>query len=201
MNPSAGQVVGQIQLFNDDGLPLEMELEGVTGISFAYQIDPNGTFQGELTSASGTNVGYAVVTLEQGSQSPAGTAIFQFTSGLSVLSEAGVAATRATRLARIFVDNVGTRTGENWAEAIPGGESLSRMKHRVLAGWKEIWSHSWDRAMIIAHGGTNRILLAEFLGIPDEYLFRIEQDHLRLNWIEFSEDTPTVKIINSRFPS
>jgi alpha-ribazole phosphatase/probable phosphoglycerate mutase len=90
---------------------------------------------------------------------------------------------------------------ENWAEAIPGGESLSRMKHRVLAGWKEIWSHSWDRAMIIAHGGTNRILLAEFLGIPDEYLFRIEQDHLRLNWIEFSEDTPTVKIINSRFPS
>ena len=69
MNPIAGQVVGQIQLFNDDGLPLEMELEGVTGTSFAYQIDPNGTFQGELTSASGTNVGYAVVTLEQGSQS------------------------------------------------------------------------------------------------------------------------------------
>ncbi len=90
---------------------------------------------------------------------------------------------------------------DNWAGAIPGGESLSRMKIRILAGWKEIWSHSWDRAMIIAHGGTNRILLAGFLGIPDEYLFRIEQDYLGMNWIEFSEDTPTVKMINSRFSS
>ena len=44
---------------------------------------------------------------------------------------------------------------KNWAGAIPGGESLSQMKRRVLAAWKEIWSHSWDRAMIIAHGGTN----------------------------------------------
>lgn len=76
MNPSAGQVAGQIQLFNDDGLPFGMDLEGMTGTSFAYQIDPNGTFQGELTSSSGTNVGYAVVTLDEGSQSPAGPAIF-----------------------------------------------------------------------------------------------------------------------------
>ena len=82
-----------------------------------------------------------------------------------------------------------------------GGESLSRMKRRFLAGWKEIWSHSWDGAMIIAHGGTNRILLAGFLGIPDDYLFRIEQDHLAMNWIEFSEDTPAVKTINSQFSS
>lgn len=111
MNPSGSQVAGRIQLFNDDGFPLEMELEGMTGTSFAYQIDPNGTFQGELTSGAGTNVGYAVVTLDEGSQSPAGSAIFQFTSGVSVISEAGVAASRPTRLARVFVDNVGTRTG------------------------------------------------------------------------------------------
>jgi broad specificity phosphatase PhoE len=90
---------------------------------------------------------------------------------------------------------------KNWAGAIPGGESLSQMKRRVLAAWKEIWSHSWDRAMIIAHGGTNRILLAEFLGIPDHNFFRIAQDHLRMNWIEFTEGTPTVKMINSRISS
>ncbi len=87
---------------------------------------------------------------------------------------------------------------KNWAGAIPGGESLSQMKRRVLAAWKEIWSQSWDRAMIIAHGGTNRILLAEFLGIPDRNFFRIAQDHLRMNWIEFTEGTPTIKMINSR---
>ena len=55
--------------------------------------------------------------------------------------------------------------------------------------------------MIIGHGGTNRILLAGFLGIPDDYLFRIEQAHLAMNWIEFSEDTTTVKMINSQFSS
>ena len=89
----------------------------------------------------------------------------------------------------------------NWAGAIPGGESLSQMKLRVLETWKEIWSHSWSRAMIIAHGGTNRILLAHFLGIPDDYFFRIAQDHLRMNWIEFREGTPTVKMINARYSS
>ena len=55
--------------------------------------------------------------------------------------------------------------------------------------------------MIIAHGGTNRILLAGVLGIPDDYLFPIEQDYLAMNWIEFSEATPTVKMINSQFSS
>ena len=67
----------------------------------------------------------------------------------------------------------------------------------VLAAWERIWSRNWKRAIVIAHAGTNRILLAEFLGIPDENLFRIAQDYLGINCVEFVENTPTVQTINA----
>ena len=117
INSSEEAISGQIQLLDSQGAALELELDEVSGSSFPYQIEPDGIFSGELTSDSGTNVGYAVVTLEEGIQSPAGSGIFQFTSGDSVLSEAGVAVVTPTTSARIFVDNVGTRTGVAMASA------------------------------------------------------------------------------------
>jgi hypothetical protein len=44
-------------------------------------------------------------------RSPSGTAIFQFKSGGQLVTEAGVAATAKTTLARIFVDHANSRTG------------------------------------------------------------------------------------------
>ncbi|MDA2933791.1 hypothetical protein MYX82_05555 [Acidobacteria bacterium AH-259-D05] len=117
INPSEEPISGQIQLFDDAGDALQLELDGTAGATFPYQIEGNGTFQGELTSSSGTNVGYAVVTLEQGDQAPSGTAIFQIKSGEALISEAGVAAVTPTTEARIFVDNVGTQTGVALANA------------------------------------------------------------------------------------
>ena len=111
INPGEGSISGQIQLFDDNGNALELELDGTSGSAFPYQIEGNGTFQGELTADSGTHVGYARVTLEQGEQAPSGTAIFQFKSGEALISEAGVAAVTPTTSARIFVDRVGTQTG------------------------------------------------------------------------------------------
>ena len=111
INGSAQEVSGQVQLFDSSGVPLELALDEVVGTTFPYQIEGNGIFRGELTRDSGLGVGYAVVTLSQGSRTPAGSAIFQFTSGEAVISEAGVLAVQATTSARIFVDNVQTRTG------------------------------------------------------------------------------------------
>ncbi|MDA2933392.1 IPT/TIG domain-containing protein [Acidobacteria bacterium AH-259-D05] len=111
MNLSQERVSGQIQLFDDEGVALELELEGTSATAFPYQIEPDGTFRGEFARSSGTGVGYAVVTLQEGSRTPSGSAIFQFKSGSSVLSEAGVEAITPTIASRIFVDNVGTRTG------------------------------------------------------------------------------------------
>ena len=109
---------GLIQLFDDEGVPLEVELDGETGSEFGYEIEGNGTFQGELTRESGVAVGYAVVSLDQGIRTPSGSVMFQFRSGSSVLSEAGVGAIAPTTAARIFVDNAATRTGV--ALASPG---------------------------------------------------------------------------------
>ena len=117
LNSSQAAISGQIQLLDSQGAALELELDGTAGSSFPYQIQPDGTFSGKLTSDSGTAVGYAVITLEEGSQSPVGSAIFQFISGDAVISEAGIAAVTPTTSARIFVDNVGTRTGVAIANA------------------------------------------------------------------------------------
>ncbi|MDA2934593.1 hypothetical protein MYX82_09655 [Acidobacteria bacterium AH-259-D05] len=123
INPSEGPISGQIQLFDDDGNALQLELDGTAGAAFPYQIEGNGTFQGELSSNSDPKVGYAVVTLEEGDQAPSGTAIFQIKSGEALISEAGVAAVTLTTSARIFVDNVGTQTGV--ALANPGNPATT----------------------------------------------------------------------------
>ena len=123
INPSEGSVSGQIQLFGDDGNALQLELDGTAGSAFPYQIEGNGTFQGKLRSNSAPQVGYAMVTLEEGEQAPSGTAIFQIKSGETLISEAGMAVVTPTTSARIFVDNMGTQTGV--ALANPGNPATT----------------------------------------------------------------------------
>ena len=125
INPTAETLSGEIQLTGNAGLPLELELSvrsqqpggvvqggPVTASKFPYQLAPNGVFQGTLTSSEEVLAGYAVVTVEEGSRVPAGTAVFQFrdTDG-RLVSEAGVGAIDPTSAARIFVDTARTQTG------------------------------------------------------------------------------------------
>ncbi len=104
---------GRVRLLGSDGVPLQL----AGGSEIAYDIAPQGTYRAELAGAGSVQVGYAVVTLESGSAIPSGSAIFQVKAGLGVITEAGVAATASTRLARIFVDNASTRTGLALASA------------------------------------------------------------------------------------
>ncbi len=111
VNTGGSPVAGQIQLWNDRGEPLSLELDGDAGSSFPYQVPANGSFQATLTRSRGVEAGFAVVTVSQGSSSPVGVAVFQFTAGSAVLSEAGVSSAKPTKAARIFVDQERTRTG------------------------------------------------------------------------------------------
>ena len=80
-----------------------------------------------------------------------------------------------------------------------GGESTLEVKGRVIQALAEILSgHNGDAIAIVAHGGVNRIMLCEFLGIPLENIFRIEQDFACLNIIELWESGPVVKLLNGR---
>ncbi|MFN3739804.1 MAG: alpha-ribazole phosphatase [Thermodesulfovibrionales bacterium] len=77
----------------------------------------------------------------------------------------------------------------------PQGESTLQVRDRVIRGFKKIEALT-HCIIIVAHGGVNRIILCELLGIPLENIFRIEQDYGCLNIIEFYDHYPVVKLLN-----
>jgi sugar lactone lactonase YvrE len=130
LNASPEPVAGVIRLVDSAGLPLVLDLGDQNGSEFPFQIPGNGVFRGQLTRTDGqVGVGYAVVSSQDGAGALSGTAIFQYTTGDAVISEAGVAAARLTQRARIFVDNAGTQTGV--ALASPGNPQ-SQILFRLL---------------------------------------------------------------------
>jgi len=57
----------------------------------------------------------------------------------------------------------------------PGAEPLSDFRQRVLSAWTDlIKQHRGEHVLVTAHGGVNRIIMAEVLGMPLANLFRIE---------------------------
>lgn len=89
----------------------------------------------------------------------------------------------------------------SWAEnpvkfSPMGGESTLDVRARAMKAFNELVSkHSGDSIAIVAHGGINRVILCELLGIPLENIFRIEQEFAALNIIELW-DYPVVKTMN-----
>jgi len=90
------------------------------------------------------------------------------------------------------------------------GESTLEVKERVIRELNRILNHHSNSAApsnssndpdgisiaIVAHGGVNRVILCQIMGIPLENIFRIEQDYGCLNIIEFHDDYPVAKLIN-----
>ena len=77
-----------------------------------------------------------------------------------------------------------------------GGESTLDLRDRVMPAFNKIMEdHEGEDIAIVSHGGVNRVILCEMLGIPLENIFRIEQDFGALNVIEMW-DYPVVKHIN-----
>lgn len=80
-----------------------------------------------------------------------------------------------------------------------GGESTIEVKERVVKALDEILeANIGNNVAVVAHGGVNRILICNILGIPLENIFRIEQDYASVNVIEFWDKYPVVKLLNGR---
>ncbi len=78
-----------------------------------------------------------------------------------------------------------------------GGETTLEVKDRVIKVISEIVeNHAGEEVAVVAHGGVNRIVLCDILGMPLENIFRIEQDYTALNIIEFWEKYPVLKLLN-----
>ncbi|MCI0720394.1 MAG: alpha-ribazole phosphatase [Acidobacteria bacterium] len=79
----------------------------------------------------------------------------------------------------------------------PGGESFAQMQTRVIAtSTKLCQRHQGQSIAIVSHGGVNRIILAEALGMPATHIFRIAQRYAGLNLVTHYEGVPTVELVN-----
>lgn len=81
----------------------------------------------------------------------------------------------------------------------PNGESFQQMKARVLKSAREIYDRHCGRTIaMVTHGGVNRILLSDALGIPDRNIFHIAQNYAALNLISFARDYSIVELLNGK---
>lgn len=69
---------------------------------------------------------------------------------------------------------------------IPGGESLGEVAERCWAGLRRIIGENPDRnVLVVAHGGIIRIAVATVLGMNLNDYWKIKQDNVSLNIIEY----------------
>ncbi len=71
----------------------------------------------------------------------------------------------------------------------PGGEGLLDVQARVLPEYRRIVAaHAGREIALLLHGGVNRIILADALGLPPSNIFRIDQAFGALNIIDYYDD-------------
>lgn len=80
----------------------------------------------------------------------------------------------------------------------PSGECLLDVKNRILPVYKDkVSSHLGQEIAMMLHGGLNRIILADALGLDLMNLFRIDQAFGALNIIDyFDGGMSVVKLVN-----
>ena len=78
-----------------------------------------------------------------------------------------------------------------------GGENLLDVRGRSMAAISEIVErHRGEEVAVVAHGGVNRIILCEAMGLALENLLRMEQDFGCLNMIDYYDGTAVVRLLN-----
>ena len=78
-----------------------------------------------------------------------------------------------------------------------GGENLLDVRDRALAAVSEIVKKNvGEEVVIVAHGGVNRVILCEAMGLGLENLLRIEQGFGCLNIIDYYDGTSVVRLLN-----
>ncbi len=84
-------------------------------------------------------------------------------------------------------------------ERIKGGESLTDLRARVMPALEKILDrHRHGSVLVVAHGGTNRVILCDALNLDIRDFFRIEQDYGCLNVIDYFDDgMKVVKMLNA----
>jgi len=95
------------------------------------------------------------------------------------------------------------------------GESTIEVRERAVRAFEKILNRNTDtppisssdkgrqegvtsseNIVIVSHGGINRVMLCQWLGMPLENIFRIDQDYGCINIVEMWDNHPVVKAMN-----
>ncbi|MDO9515568.1 MAG: histidine phosphatase family protein, partial [Syntrophales bacterium] len=80
---------------------------------------------------------------------------------------------------------------------VPGGESIRDLAGRVIPVLRGIFdAHDGESIVLVAHGGVNRVILADAMGLDLNRLYSIEQDYGCMNIIDYLPDYAVVKLVN-----
>lgn len=70
----------------------------------------------------------------------------------------------------------------------PGGEPYGEFETRVLQAWADIVGEATGRWLVVAHGGTIRVILSHVLRIPPQNLFSLEVGYACLSQLAVYAD-------------
>jgi broad specificity phosphatase PhoE len=81
---------------------------------------------------------------------------------------------------------------------IPEGESLDKVRKRVVAGLNQVIEHHpGETVALVGHTVVNRVLLCAVLGLGNEHFWRLQQDTCAVNVFETSEHGAfTIALLN-----
>ena len=79
----------------------------------------------------------------------------------------------------------------------PDGESLLDLRARVMPALAALLTrHADGRFALVAHGGTNRVILGEALGMPLDRVISLGQEYGALNLLEYRDGATVVHRLN-----
>ncbi|MGQ9920829.1 MAG: alpha-ribazole phosphatase [Desulfobacca sp.] len=83
---------------------------------------------------------------------------------------------------------------------IPGGESLKDLEARLTPALSELRQrHVGQNFLVVAHAGSNRVILSQALNLDLNYIFRLDQAYAGLNIIDYYPDLAVVRLLNGIF--
>jgi len=80
----------------------------------------------------------------------------------------------------------------------PGkGESIGHLSKRVMACLKRIMEEqNGNDILLVGHGGVNRVILCNALGLDLSQMFNLQQDYGCLNVIDYLSNSTLVRLVN-----
>ncbi|MBN2569240.1 MAG: histidine phosphatase family protein [Deltaproteobacteria bacterium] len=81
--------------------------------------------------------------------------------------------------------------------APPEGENVSDLRERVVPALRQIVTRHHGQAItLVAHGGVNRVILADAMNLSLKDIYSMEQDYGCINIIDYFQDLAVVKLMN-----